>query len=382
MFPGMATSANTQSLYSIFSLFVLLFCLMTSLVIRVFAEPGLGPEPRAPRNSVSAIFVFGDSTSDPGNNNHITTPFKSNFSPYGRDFPNHVATGRFTNGRLAADFIARYVGVKELVPPYLDESLSEDELLSGVSFASAGSGYDPLTPRLSGVISMSTQLDYFKEYKTRIEKTMGVEQAREHIRKALFLVSAGTNDFVVNYYTVPLRRRMYTVSQYQDFLVQNVHEFIKSLWELGARKIGVVGLPPMGCLPVVITLKSNSISQRGCIESLSSVARDYNQLLQTRLFGLELMLQDCVTKIVYVDAYSPMADMAHGTGNFNYSFEHVSSGCCGTGYLEASFLCNRASYVCPDSSKYMFWDAIHPTEMTYYLLLRNLTTVIDYIIKD
>lgn len=104
MFLGMANSTNSP-LYSIFILSVLLFLLMTSLVISASADPGSEPDPKAPSNSVSAIFVFGDSTSDPGNNNYVTTPFKSNFSPYGRDFPNRIATGRFTNGRLAADFI-------------------------------------------------------------------------------------------------------------------------------------------------------------------------------------------------------------------------------------------------------------------------------------
>lgn len=57
---------------------------------------------------ISAIFVFGDSTADPGNNNHILTPIKSIFKPYGRDFSNHVATGRFTNGKLIYDFIGNY----------------------------------------------------------------------------------------------------------------------------------------------------------------------------------------------------------------------------------------------------------------------------------
>ena len=56
-------------------------------------------------HSVSAILVFGDSTSDPGNNNFILTPFKGNFPPYGRDFPNRIPTGRFTNGLLASDLI-------------------------------------------------------------------------------------------------------------------------------------------------------------------------------------------------------------------------------------------------------------------------------------
>lgn len=54
---------------------------------------------------VPAIFVFGDSSVDPGNNNFIGTPFTSNFPPYGQDFPNHQPTGRFTNGRLVPDFI-------------------------------------------------------------------------------------------------------------------------------------------------------------------------------------------------------------------------------------------------------------------------------------
>lgn len=57
--------------------------------------------------SFPAIFVFGDSTVDPGNNNYIGTPFKSDFPPYGIDFANHIPTGRFSNGRLVTDFIGK-----------------------------------------------------------------------------------------------------------------------------------------------------------------------------------------------------------------------------------------------------------------------------------
>ena len=68
-------------------------------------------QPQAPvaKPKPSALFVFGDSTVDAGNNNFIRTMMKSNFPPYGRDFVNHVPTGRFTNGRLASDFIGTYV---------------------------------------------------------------------------------------------------------------------------------------------------------------------------------------------------------------------------------------------------------------------------------
>ena len=42
---------------------------------------------------------------DSGNNDYILTAAKSNFPPYGRDFPGHLPTGRFCNGRLGPDFI-------------------------------------------------------------------------------------------------------------------------------------------------------------------------------------------------------------------------------------------------------------------------------------
>lgn len=53
---------------------------------------------------VPALFIFGDSVVDAGNNNNLYTIIKSNFPPYGRDFTNHMPTGRFCNGKLATDF--------------------------------------------------------------------------------------------------------------------------------------------------------------------------------------------------------------------------------------------------------------------------------------
>lgn len=50
---------------------------------------------------------------------------------------------------------AKYLGVKEFVPPYLDPTLSIEELMTGVSFASAGSGFDPLTPAISVSLSLT-----------------------------------------------------------------------------------------------------------------------------------------------------------------------------------------------------------------------------------
>ena len=40
------------------------------------------------------------------------------------------------------------LGVKEYLPAYLDPSLQDEDLQTGVSFASGGTGYDPVTPKI------------------------------------------------------------------------------------------------------------------------------------------------------------------------------------------------------------------------------------------
>ena len=55
-----------------------------------------------------ALFIFGDSLFDAGNNNYINTTvnYQANFEPYGESFFKYP-TGRFSNGRLIPDFIGK-----------------------------------------------------------------------------------------------------------------------------------------------------------------------------------------------------------------------------------------------------------------------------------
>lgn len=58
---------------------------------------------------VPAVFVFGDSTMDVGNNNYLSgenVP-RANKPYYGVDYPTSRPTGRFSNGYNVADFIGR-----------------------------------------------------------------------------------------------------------------------------------------------------------------------------------------------------------------------------------------------------------------------------------
>lgn len=59
--------------------------------------------------TIPALILFGDSIVDTGSNNNLITGLKCNFPPYGRDFEGGIPTGRFSNGKVPADFIGTYV---------------------------------------------------------------------------------------------------------------------------------------------------------------------------------------------------------------------------------------------------------------------------------
>lgn len=174
-----------------------------------------------------AIIIFGDSSVDTGNNNYILTTFKCDHPPYGQSFPGHIPTGRFSDGKLVPDFMASVLGLKDSVPPFLQPYLSEYELLTGVNFASGGSGFDELTTVASRVIPMSIQLDLFWKYIERLNIIAGEEEAQRIINQALVIISAGTNDFIFNYYDIPTRRQQFSISDYQDFLLYKLQNFIE-----------------------------------------------------------------------------------------------------------------------------------------------------------
>lgn len=56
--------------------------------------------------NVPAVYIFGDSTADVGNNNYLSgSNAKANFPHNGIDFPNSRPTGRFSNGYNGVDFL-------------------------------------------------------------------------------------------------------------------------------------------------------------------------------------------------------------------------------------------------------------------------------------
>ncbi|GKB64202.1 GDSL esterase/lipase-like protein [Tanacetum coccineum] len=142
--------------------------------------------------------LFGVSSVDAGNNNTI---IKSNFQPYGRDFYDRRPTGRFSNGQIATDFISEALGIRSIIPAYLDPHYNMVDFVEGVSFASAGTGYDNLTSAITSVIPLWKEVEYYKEYQNKMRTYLGAEKASKVLMEALYLISLGTNDFLENYCT-------------------------------------------------------------------------------------------------------------------------------------------------------------------------------------
>ena len=180
----------------------------------------------SPSPPITALYAFGDSTVDSGNNNYIPTLFQSNHPPYGRSFPAKLSTGRFSDGKLATDFIASSLGLKPTLPAYLNPSVKPVDLLTGVSFASAGGGLDDRTAMMSLTLTMDKQWSYFEEAVRKMKSVVGDLEANRVIKNALFVISAGTNDMIYNVYDHVLGRFI-SVSDYQDYLLSKVEAFIQ-----------------------------------------------------------------------------------------------------------------------------------------------------------
>nr|POE58418.1 gdsl esterase/lipase [Quercus suber] len=247
---------------------------------------------------VPAVIVFGDSSVDSGNNNQIQTIAKSNFVPYGRDFFGGRPTGRFSNGRIPPDFISEAFGLKPAIPAYLDPTYNISDFATGVCFASAGTGYDNATSDVLGVIPLWKEVEYYKDYQKKLKEYAGDEKAKEILSESLYLISVGTNDFLENYYTLPDRQSQFTIEQYQDFLIGLANNFIHTLHGLGARKISLTGVPPMGCLPLERTV---NIFDHDCVEEYNNVALEFNGKLKSLVAKLNKELPGL--KLVFANAY-------------------------------------------------------------------------------
>ncbi|OAY76040.1 GDSL esterase/lipase [Ananas comosus] len=305
--------------------------------------------------AINAMFVFGDSTVDVGNNNYLNdTKAKANFPHYGIDFPGSVATGRFSNGYNTADLLAQQLGFPMSPPPFLSLSTPKcltEQMFKGINFASGGSGIlDQTGPLQVGeVIPMNTQVQNFATVRRQMDKLAGPAGAADFLSRSLFFISAGSND-MFEYSSKSHGNDTAFIAN----LTSTYGKHLKALYNFGARKFGIVSIPPLGCCP----------SQRlrnqtgGCYEMLNSLSRGFYPAIGATLQGLQSELPEM--SYALGNGYEMVAYIFEDPQPLH--FKELKIACCGSGKYNGSTPCAPTLPFCANRTDHLFWDWFHPTE--------------------
>ncbi|AAF02864.1 Similar to anther-specific proline-rich protein APG [Arabidopsis thaliana] len=311
-------------------------------------------------NNVTALFLFGDSFLDAGNNNYIntTTLDQANFPPYGQTFFG-LPTGRFSDGRLISDFIAEYANLP-LIPPFLEPGNSQKKLY-GVNFASAGAG--ALVETFQGsVINLRTQLDHYKKVERLWRTNFGKEESKKRISRAVYLISIGSNDYSSIFLTnqsLPI-----SMSQHVDIVIGNLTTFIHEIYKIGGRKFGFLNVPDLGCFPALRILQPKN--DDSCLRDASRLASMHNRALTNLLFQMQRQVKGFKFSLFDMNK-SLRLRMQHPS---KFGFKEGEEACCGTGKWRGVFSCGGKRIVkeyqlCENPKDYIFWDSLHLTQNTY-----------------
>ncbi|XP_057993247.1 GDSL esterase/lipase At4g16230 isoform X2 [Hevea brasiliensis] len=286
---------------------------------------------------IPANFVFGDSLVDAGNNNYIVTLSKANYVPNGIDFGR--PTGRYTNGRTIVDIIGQEFSFEDFTPPYLAPTTVGSVVLRGVNYASGGGGILNHTGELfGGRINLDPQIDNFANTRQDIISRIVPEQ--KLIPGQLFV---GT---MIARFRLQLTR----------------------LYNLGARKIVVANVGPIGCIPY--ERDTNPSSGDNCVVFQNQLVQLYNTQLKSLISELSASLEGSI--FIYADVYRIVEDILQNYKS--YGFENANTSCCyAAGRFGGLLPCGPTSKVCVDRSKYVFWDPYHPSDAANVIIARRLT---------
>uniref|UniRef100_A0A803LC76 GDSL esterase/lipase 7 n=1 Tax=Chenopodium quinoa TaxID=63459 RepID=A0A803LC76_CHEQI len=283
----------------------------------------------SPPPLVPALYIFGDSIFDSGNNNLLPTLAKANYPPYGHEFPGGIPTGRFTNGKTVVDFIADYLGLP--YPPPRIASLStllRSKSYMGYNYASGSCGILIETGKFIGeCLNLDEQMVMFEETVKKLSRSKfkTSTELSQHMAKSIFIFSVGNNDYINTYFGILNTRLQYNPQQFAQLLTKKLSLKLKKLYDLGARKIVVFEL---------VLLKS-----------LTSTLQDSHFII----------------------------GKAHGLGYdavinpTKYGLSDSSNSCCDS-WINGTLSCKPGRTPCSNPDEHYFWDGYHPTQATYSVI--------------
>lgn len=259
----------------------------------------------------AAVFAFGDSLSDLGNDRAIT----GGLVPP----PSRYVDGRFTNNGVWLDYVAAVLGLDARASRAGFDPSAEDQL---VSFAYGGSGSDVsnVTPGGFEVPGLLGQVTEF----AGSGATAGSED--------LFIVWSGSNDYLLGLEGAP------------DGPVSNIASAVDTLRGLGAENFLIVNLPNLGDTPLAIA--------EGAQAPLNALTAAHNAALAAELAGPGVTFLD-VNALFQAALADPFA----------FGFTSGLAAGPAAGCLFPPGDCSPVDY---DGS--FFWDELHPSTAAHRLI--------------
>ncbi|XP_027125567.1 GDSL esterase/lipase At1g74460 [Coffea arabica] len=320
-------------------------------------------------------FIFGDSLSDVGNNNFLSKSLaKANLPWYGIDMDSGLPNGRFSNGRTVADIVGDKMGLPR-PPAFMDQSLTEDVILdSGVNYASGGGGILNETGSLFiQRICFYKQIELFQGTQELIRAKLGDTAAEKFFQDAVYVVALGSNDFINNY-LMPIiynDASTYNDKTFVQYLMRTFRDQLTLLHGLGARKVMVFGLGPMGCIPLQRVLSSSG----ECQDRTNKLAQSFNQQAGKLVADLSNSLPNATYH--FGDAYDVVNEVISNPSKNGFS--NADSPCCSFGKIRPALTCIPVSSLCKDRSKYVFWDEYHPSDAANELIANELLKKLPFL---
>ncbi|KVH96552.1 Lipase, GDSL [Cynara cardunculus var. scolymus] len=252
-----------------------------------------------------------------------------------------------------------------------------------------------IVPIFYNIVSMSEQIKQFETIYGNLTLVKGRHATKTLLARSMFAVSVGSNDLfgyfesrstvdpvifinsLMTAYGCHINVSIYIISNfysqydYREIELKDRH-IVKALYNLGARKFGIIGVPPIGCCP----------SQRihngtgGCLEIENTFARAFHSALDALMKQLASKLPEM--KYALGNSYEMTINVINQAQLFTKfylicaDFKSVDTACCGEGWLNAEKTCTPEANMCSNRDEYLFWDLYHPTQYAAELAAMTL----------
>lgn len=279
-----------------------------------------------------ALYAFGDSLSDAGNDYILSYETTGHHIPASPPYGNVNGYGVFSNGPVWVQDLSQALGLGALTP----------SLAGGTDFAygDAQTGTTPVHP--ANPLDLPTQLTQF-------------QAAVPHpAAGALYTLWIGSNDLESILESRPTPTQAATDIR---AAVSNIVTFVNGLAADGAKDLLVLSVPNLGLTPLVTALGPTAKAEA------SGLAQAFNGALISALTPLS---QAEGLNLSFLNTYNLLNNAVSNPAAF--------------GFTNATDPCLSGSTVCASTeagqNKYLFWDDQHPTAAGQALVAENALALV------